>query len=354
MAYGIGAGSGPAEIKQLGNAFCHAKLLLTAGEIGLFGELDRNGPGTAAELGERLRLHPRARRDFLDALAALGLLDRAGDRYDSSQLARQHLVPGRQGYLGGFLNRANRMLYPAWGNLTDALRTGAPQTPGAGDEFQRMLADPGQLDQFLRMMDSVSGLLAPALAEAFDWSSRRELVDVGGARGDLAARLVRSHPHLTARVFDLPEMAAAFAEHVPALVGADKVTFQGGDFFVDPLPEGDVLVLGHVLHNWSPEERQLLVKKAHQALRPGGYLLVYDAMLPDEPTDLARILVSLNMLLVTPGGSEYRVTECRQYLAAAGFTALTDQDLNGTDTLVTGRKPGAPRTAPPPTSPSPA
>ncbi len=191
------------------------------------------------------------------------------------------------------------------------------------------------------MMDSVNGLIAPVLAGAYDWSSCRLLVDVGGARGNLAAQLVRAHPHLSACVFDLPVMAAPFAEHVASLVPPGQVRFVGGDFFVDPLPEGDVLILGHVLHNWSAEERQVLVKKAYEAVRPGGALLVYDAMLDDGPTDLARILVSLNMLLVTAGGAEYRASECREWLAAVGFVDIEERPLTAGDTLVVGRKPAS-------------
>jgi SAM-dependent methyltransferase len=340
MVYATGVGVGPADLKRLGNAFCHAKLLLTASELGLFAELARGGPGTAQQIGDRLGLHPRGTRDFLAALAALGLLVPDGERYANSEATRRHLLPDAPEYLGGFFPRANRVLYPAWGKLTDALRSGQPQalSTDAG-HFQRMLRDPRQLGQYLQMMDSVSGLLAPALAEAFDWSTSRHLVDVGGARGNLAARLVRAHPHLTAQVFDLPVMAGPFAELVPTLVDPTRVTFRGGDFFVDQLPEGDVLVLGHVLHNWSPEERQMLVRKAYAAVRPGGWLLVYDAMLDDGRSDLARILISLNMLLVTSGGSEYLVTECRHWLATAGFIDVRDRGLGIGDTLVIGRKP---------------
>ncbi len=330
----------PADIKRLGNAFCHAKLLLTASELGLFADLERHSGGTADEIGTRLGLHPRGTRDFLSALVAMGLLVKAGDRYANSHASCDHLLPASPTYLGGFFNRANRVLYPAWGRLTEALRTGEPQVPAAGGgELERMLADPRQQRQYLQMMDSVNGLLAPILATVFDWSACWRLVDVGGARGNLAAQLVRAHPHLSARVFDLPVMAGPFAEHAMPLVPDGQITFQGGDFFVEPLPAGDALILGHVLHNWSPEERQLLVKKAFAAVEPGGWLLVYDAMLDDEPTDLARILVSLNMLLVTAGGSEYPVSQCRDWFAAAGFTDIEARELGPSDTLVIGRKP---------------
>jgi hypothetical protein len=333
-----------AGIKRLGNAFCHAKLLHTANEIELFARLDGYGEATASQIAQGAGLHERGARQFLDALVALGLLHRSstGDaaRYALTEPARQHLVPARPGYLGGFLNRASHVLYPAWGNLTEALRTGQPQVPSAGDgEFERMLSHPKQQATYLRMMDSISTPLAPLLAEAVDWPAFRHLVDVGGARGNLAARLVHAHPHLSATVFDLPVMADAHAQHMATMSPPPPVGFAGGDFFVDPLPRGDILVLGHVLHNWSPEERQLLVKRAFEAVEPGGTLLVYDAMLDDEATDLARLVVSLTMLLVTRGGSEYPASACEQWLRSAGFTDVVRRPLGNTDTVVVGRKP---------------
>jgi hypothetical protein len=330
----------PIDIKRLGNAFCHAKLLLTANELGLFTDLDQHGASAAAEIGARLGLSPRGLPDVLDALVMLGLLVRMDGRYDTTEAARRHLIPGRPTYLGGFLHRANRVLYPAWDNLGAALRTGEPQVPSAGPgEFERMLSNPQQRAQYLYMMDSVNSQVAPLLADAVDWREFKDLVDVGGARGNLAARLVLAHPHLSATVFDLPVMADALAEHMVTVGPPSPVHFVGGNFFADPLPAGDVLVIGHVLHNWAAEERRRLVAKAFAAVRPGGALLVYDAMLDDEPTDLDRLVVSLNMLLVTRGGSEYPASDCEAWLADAGFVGITRQALGRTDTLVVGHKP---------------
>jgi hypothetical protein len=333
------AGPGLMDIKRLGYGFCHAKVLLTATELGVFAALDQHGPATAAQLAERLALAGRGLTDFLNALAALGLLVRAGDTYDLTPSARAHLVPSSAEFLGGFLSRSNRVLYPAWGRLADALRTGEPQVPSARDgAFERMLADPDQRRHYLEMMDSVNATLAPLLAEAYDWSTAGHLVDVGGARGNLAANLVKAHPHLSATVFDLPVNAESHAEHMAVVRPPNTVSFVGGDFFVDPLPEGDVLIMGHVLHNWSAEERALLVKKAFAAVRPGGALLVYDAMLDDEATDLDRLVVSLNMLLVTRGGSEYPARDCERWMADAGFVTVSRTPLGSNDTLVVGRK----------------
>jgi hypothetical protein len=328
----------PVAIKRLGNAFCEAKLLLTATELGLFTMLDA-GPATVEEVRVQLGLGDRGVRDFLDGLVALGLLERArettrGDSYENGPAASEFLVRGKENYSGGFLERANRMLYPAWGKLTEALRTGAPQTPPHGE----VLADPAKLRAYLAMMDSVNGLLVADLLELFPWSEQATVADIGGARGNVAALLASANPGLRGTVFDLPAIAGAARDHLAALGVCDRVTFQPGDFFADDLPSADVLILGHVLHNWSPGQRQELADKCYAALPSGGALLIYDAMLDDERQDISQLLISLNMLLVTEGGSEYPVGECRDYLRKAGFARTVAHPLGANNTLVIGYK----------------
>jgi hypothetical protein len=330
----------PIDVKKLANAFCHAQLLLTADELGLFADLAAHGPSTVDQILERLGLDGRGLRDFLSGLVLLGLIELDGDRYRNADVATETLVPGSGRYIGGFLRRAGRMLYPAWGRLGTALRTGEPQTSGAGDEaFLQMLRDPAQREPYLRMMDSASSLVAPHLIRVFDWAGRASVLDVGGCRGNLVGRVLAAYPHLHGAVFDLPPMAEPFGAHTAALGAGDRATFHGGDFFRDELPTADVVILGHVLHNWSPAQRAQLVARAWAAVAPGGALLVYDAMLPDAPSDLPRTLVSLNMLLVTEGGSEYPATDCQTWMAAAGCTDTEVRGLGSTDTLVIGRKP---------------
>ncbi|TYB60573.1 methyltransferase [Nonomuraea sp. PA05] len=325
----------PAELIRLGKtAFCTAKVVLSALELRVFAVLAERSL-TGAELTERLALHPRAARDFFETMVSLGLLLRKDGRYCNSAAAEQYLDPGKPSYVGGFLERSDRVLYPAWGDLTVALRTGRPRVESA---FREMLADPDRLTSYLGMMDALSTMLAPRIARAFDWSGVKTYADVGGARGNLAGRIAAEHPHLNVHVFDLPPMEQPFREHVARLGVADRATFHPGDFFADPLPEADVLTIGHVLHNWAPDERRMLVKKAFQSISPGGALLVYDRMLADEPTDPENLVISLDMLLTTEGGSEYLVGECREYVEEAGFVFESVRQLGEYDTLVVARK----------------
>ncbi|GAA1858762.1 methyltransferase [Asanoa iriomotensis] len=337
---GAAPGDHPGRFLQLGTAFCGAKILLGALELGLF-PLLRKAALTEPEIREQLGLHPRGTRDWLNALVGFGVLEYDGQRYHNAAGTSRYLIKGQPGYVGGFLERADRMLYPAWGRFTDALRTGEPQsTDEEGEPYDTMITDADQLREFLGMMDAMNGQLGPQLAETFDWSAYGSVVDVGGARGNLIAPVAKAFPHLDAGVFDLPHVEPFFHEHMATLGLDGRVHFTAGSFFTDPLPRADVIVIGHVLHDWSPEQREALVAKAYEAVNEGGVLLVYDPMLDEEQPNLINLVISLDMLLTTRGGAEYAPGEARSWFEKAGFTVVDQRPLGFSDTLIVGRKDG--------------
>ncbi|MFJ6837933.1 methyltransferase [Streptomyces sp. NPDC091209] len=121
-----------------------------------------------------------------------------------------------------------------------------------------------------------------------------------------------------------------FEEFVAAHGLADRLAFHGGDFFADPLPEADVYVMGQILHDWNLEQRLFLLQKAYDALPEGGTLIVYDAMIDDERRQNSYgLLLSLNMLIDTEGGSEYTVADATQWLQSVGFAKVEAHHLIG-------------------------
>lgn len=326
-----------AGILRLANSFCDAKALLTAVELGLFSVLSA-GPASQDEIRQALDLHGRGLSDWLNLLVGLGLLEREGEKYRNAAGAGKYLVRGGQDYIGGFLERSNRNLYPAWAKLGEALRTGKPQS---GSDFLAMIGNPDLLRQFADSMDGLTRVLGPRLIEAYTgWGDYRSVLDVGGCRGYLASRIVRSHPNLEGHVFDLPQMSPLFDELATDCGLSDRLTFHPGDFFADPLPSADVLIIGHALHDWAPEQRKFLVHKAFGSVNPGGVLLVYDRMLSERSSHVENLVISLDMLLVTDGGSEYTVTELREHAVSAGFDSVEHRPLGDYDTLVVCHKPG--------------
>jgi O-methyltransferase domain/Dimerisation domain len=329
--------STPAGILRLGNLFCDAKAVLTAVELNLFTTLHDN-PLTEEEIRTKLELHGRGLGDWLNLLAALGLLENTDGRYRNAPGADRYLVAGGQTYIGGFLLRSNRNLYPAWGRLDEALRTGQQQS---GSDFDEVVRNPDILAQFIHSMDAFTHVLGPQLIEAYDgWGEYASVLDIGGCRGNLCSQIVKAHPNLEGHVFDLPQMEPFFDEKVAQYGLTGRVHFHGGSFFEPSavLPSTDIAVLGHVLHDWDAEQRGFLVKKAYEALNPGGVLLVYDRMLEPGPSYVENLVISLDMLLVTDGGSEYTAAELVGHAEAAGFESSTIQSLGEYDTLVVAQK----------------
>jgi hypothetical protein len=330
----------PDRILDLSFAFFGSKALLSAVELGLFTEL-AVGPLDADALRQRLGLHPRASRDFFDALVGLGMLEREDGRYRNTAETDCYLDRAKPSYVGTWLEMANDRLYPFFGALTEGLRTGQPQNEArAGEDFWGVLyQDPARLRQFASSMTGVSMGTARALACRFPWTKYRTFLDVGTAQGNLPVQLGLTHPHLAGVGFDLPALAPIFADYVASFGLSDRLRFTAGDFFVDPLPAADVLVMGNILGDWSLEERKVLLTKAYEALPDGGALIVYEQLIDDERRERpVNLLVSLLMLIETPGGGCYTGADCRAWMAAAGFKGTTVEHASGLDWMVVGFK----------------
>ncbi len=274
----------PDRILQTGLAFWPAKTLLSAIEMGVFTELAHGAESFGAVSG-RLGLHPRSARDFLDALVALGFLEREGDRYTNTPETDFFLDRAKPSYIGGILEMANHRLYPFWNHLTEALRTGQPQNElrsGGPGLFETLYADPARLQEFLAAMTGISRGANIAIAQMLPWQNYRTFVDVGTAQGDLAAQIAQTHAHLQGVGFDLPEVAPIFEAYIADLGLADRVTFVPGDFFQHDLPRADVVLMGHILHDWDLPTKKMLIAKAFNALPTGGALVVYEALIDDD------------------------------------------------------------------------
>ncbi|HJU06222.1 MAG TPA: methyltransferase [Nitrospiraceae bacterium] len=330
----------PEYILQLGFGFWGSKALLSAVELGVFTELAK-GPLTAEELCGRFKLHTRSARDFFDALVALGMLQREGDRYANTPETQQFLDRGKPCYIGGILEMANARLYPFWGSLTEALRTGQPQNEAkaGGNFFAALYADPARLEHFLKAMTGISLGAAMAMAQKFPWKDYRTFLDIGAAQGGVPVQIARAHPHLTGGGMDLPVVRPIFEAYVRDQGLGDRLTFHAGDFFTDALPHADVLIMGHILHDWNLKEKRMLLAKAYEALPPGGALIVHESIIDDERKhNTFGLLMSLNMLIETPGGFDYTAADCTGWMREAGFQKTRVEHLVGPDSMVIGIK----------------
>ena len=331
----------PDHILQTGLAFWASKTLLSAVEMEVFTELAK-GPEDLDSLTGRLGLHRRSSRDFLDALVALGFLERNDGKYSNTPSTDLFLDRHKPSYIGGILEMANKRLFHHWGKLTLALRTGERQSEAAGSEqelFSALYADPARLKGFLRAMTGISRGANMTIASTFPWDKYKTAADCGTAQGDLIVQIALKNPHIAGTGFDLPEVAPIFEEYVEDNGLTSRVKFKPGSFFTDPLPKADVILMGHILHDWDLDEKRMLIRKAYEALPPGGAFIAYDAIIDDDrQKNTFGLLMSLNMLIETPGGFDYTGADCAGWMREAGFSETRVEHLVGPDSMVIGIK----------------
>ena len=149
----------------------------------------------------------------------------------------------------------------------------------------------------------------------------------------------RPTSHLTGIGADLPVVGPIFEKYVASHGLQDRLKFAELDFFKEPLPKADVVIMGHILHDWDLPTKKMLVGKAYDALPAGGALIVFEAIIDDERRSNAfGLLMSLNMLIETRGGFDYTGADCATWMREAGFKQTRVEHLSGPDSMVIGVK----------------
>jgi hypothetical protein len=329
----------PDRIMELGHAFRASKTLLSAVELGVFTVL-ADGPVDLGTLRERACINERGGRDFLDALVALGMLVRHGDgRYANTAETDLYLDRNKPTYVGNLLDRLNVRDYGVWASLGNALRTGKSQYDKSAVSFTSLYADKTLREMYVSGMTVRTRPVANALASKFPWSDYSTFIDIGTSQGCLPVQIAQVHPHINGGGFDLAPLAPLFDDYVREHGLSNRLHFYPGDFFNSPLPAAEVLVLGRVLHNWDLSTKKMLLKKAYDALPPGGALIVYERLIDDERRgNTVGLLSSLNMLLMSTGGFDFTGADCIGWMSETGFKDIRIEPLTVDQSMVVGIK----------------
>ncbi|MFO0737194.1 MAG: methyltransferase [Labilithrix sp.] len=328
----------PARILETATAFWPSKVLLSAVELGLFTELAKS-PNDRSGISTALGIRADRAADFLDALVAMGFLNREGDgpsaRYANTAETDLFLDRNKPTYTGGMPEMLNARLFGFWNGLTDALRTGRAQNEtksGGKPVFEALYADEARLEQFLGAMASLQVGNFMTLASRFDFSKHKTLVDVGGANAQLTRILATKHAHLALSSFDLPPVSAIARREIAGAGLAGRIEVISGDFFKDKLPGADVIVMGNILHDWDEAGKKALIQKAYDALPAGGAFIAIENVIDDARRQNAfGLLMSLNMLIEfgADGGFDYTGAQFDGWARGAGFQRTEIMPLTG-------------------------
>jgi O-methyltransferase domain/Dimerisation domain len=328
----------PAGIMQIGTGFWASKILLSAIRFQLFTKLSAQPGMSAQDIKTTLNLKCTDRHvfDFLDALTALGFLKRDGlletAVYSNTPDTDIFLDKNKPSYIGGVLEMMNSRLYSFWGNLEQALLTGLPQSESKnGDDFFALIyQDPNKLREFINAMSGLQMGNFMMLAQKFDFSKYKTLIDVGGSAGLLSIMVAKHHPHMSCTTLDLPPVEPVAKETIQQFGLADRVKTQSGDFFADELPKADIVTMGSILHDWDEEKKVLLMKKAYEALPEGGAFIAIETVIDDErKQNVFGMMVSLNMLLESGSGFDYTFSDFNKWAKMAGFKSTSLIPLAG-------------------------
>ncbi len=318
----------PEPIMRLAAGFMAAKHLFTANELGLFEAL-ADDLATLDALAARTGLTPRTARISADAMVALGLIERDGDAYRNSALAATFLSGTGPADLRPFLRFWDRISYPTWIGLADALGKGQVNEIVGLDEETQRIASAG--------IEAVLAGPAAALANTVKFADRQRLIDVGGGTGSWSIAVVRQHPHMTATVVELPKVADIARVRIAEAGLTARIDVVSGDAFDVPVPAGhDVCLVANLAHYFSPEENQQLLRRIRGAVETGARLLLADFWTdPTHTEPLMAALMAGEFAVHVRHGDVYSVSEAQQWLAATGWLLVEHLPLAGPVSLIT-------------------
>lgn len=329
----------PESIMQVGTGFWASKILLAGVKFQLFTLLAEEEKMSAFQIKKALNLGCSDRNvfDFLDALTAFKFLNREGILenaiYSNNGHTDAFLDRNKPSYIGGLLEMLNNRLYQHWANLEDGLMTGLPQNEaknGKGNLFEAIYESPEKLREFINAMSGIQKGNFLAFAKKFDFSNYKTLTDAGGASALLSLTVAKQQPHMSCTSFDLAAVEPIAKENIQEFNLADRVKTVSGDFFSDPLPPADIVVMGNILHDWDEDKKLMLMRKAFDAIPEGGAFVAIESVIDNERKNNAfGLMMSINMLIETGKGFDYTLDDYNKWAKNVGFRSTALVPLAG-------------------------
>lgn len=329
-------------LSEVAWGFVSTQAFASAYDLGVFDALTPE-PTALDDIARRIGIRPVACRRLLMLLVSLGLVERDGDRFRNSDVGE--LCSSRSAVQLGPNSRMNPF-YAMAGHLTEALREYSPrwqQTLGvsAADAFAALYADPVMLRDFANLMNAISVPQGYLIAERFDFTPYRRIMDVAGGPGGQSIAIGAVHTHLQGIITDLEPVCVVARENIAGAGLADRFTAVAADLIQGPYPTGaDVILLGHILHDWSDDVCGRILSNCAAALPQGGTLLISESVLGDDFSGpkLAHIKDVLMLLANESGARERSEGEYRGLLDAAGFDVTSVTRLEAPRDLLVARK----------------
>jgi len=310
-----------AHVQKLVDGFWPIHVLAALAELEV-PEVMADGPAAAGELAQRLGLNEFQLFRLLRAGSALGVCEDLGDGRFALTDAGAFLRADAEGSLRGDVLFYSGMSKRGFADIPEIVRTGrAGHSVTLGPEgFDLLGEDPDHLDAMHRTMVGSSRDVAADLCRIYDFNAHQTVVDAGGGYGGLLAAVLRSYPHLTGSVFDLPSVEPGALAYLEGQGLNGRAGFVPGSFFDGPPPPADCYLLKYIIHDWDDEHAREILASCRRGVGDGVILLI-DRLLPDRFADLPdhRRFARADLTMMGYGGQERSEREMFALLDSAGL-----------------------------------
>lgn len=313
-----------------------SQILFTLNHLKIFSALEGE-PKNVLDLSKRLQIPEDSLRRLLNAAVAVGYLQKAAEQYSISPLYKTVTKEGAEGFLGNWIEMYSRW-FITFTKLTEAVKE------GKAVEDINLVTDEGYHRAFIEGMKDYASYRGQDILNHIDLSKVSNLLDVGCGPGIYTAMFCEKYPQIRCTCYDVPQALDLAREHVTRLGVQERVTFQAGNYKEDESFGEllyDVVFISHVLHQEDEVMCSNIVKKAFNALKPGGTIIIQAMFLSDS--GIGPVYASLHdllCLLIFPGGRNYTFKEVMTLLEKAGFTNVQDKKMSifNVNSLVLGKK----------------
>ncbi len=318
----------PQPILDAATGFMRAKHLFVAGELGIFEAL-AEGPKSLDELARDLNLPTRTARITIDAVTALGFLNREGNRYRNAPVTQTFLAGRGPLDFRPFIRFWNRISFRRWQGLEDSVRLGR----GVAGEFS---FTPEEQKIFSEGVEGFTNSQAIALVDGYDFGRHRQIMDLGGGTGSFLRRILERHAEVQGTLFELPGAAAIARQKLSGTALQSRIRIIEGDFLKDAIPKDyDVFLVANVVHVLDREQNQQLFRRVRESAPPGARFLLVDFWTNRTHTEpLFAALMAGEFLVIAGNGDVYSVEEGRAWLEQAGWRFVEHKSLAGPASLV--------------------
>jgi (2Fe-2S) ferredoxin/2-polyprenyl-3-methyl-5-hydroxy-6-metoxy-1,4-benzoquinol methylase len=326
------AGVLPDDLNSALRGFMESRVILTALELDLFTAVGEGA--TAEQAAEKAGTHPRSTAMLMNALAALGLLDKQDGTFRNTPVTARYFAAGSKDFAQPALMHTAH-LWHRWSTLTDCVRAGTAvnyrESRKRGEEWTQA---------FIAAMHRNAGERAPLVVQAVGTEGVERMLDVGGGSGAYSVAFAKAGKNLRSEILDLPAVLPIAQKHIEEAGLADRIHTRAGDLRQDPFGTGYHLVfVSAICHMLSADENRGLMRRCYQALAPPGRVAVQDFVLePSRTAPRFAALFALNMLVGTRGGSTYSEDEYAAWLREAGFQDVRRIRLPGPTNLMVGTR----------------